>query len=484
MKLSMWMIANKLEGFELELDIESSAPAVLKSARRAYADHCVYVQQNGADVLCIGAGGTITIKNISAGLALVIIQSIFDFYDDWDDALHEAIKSKPPNFQQAIDISTAVFQNPLVLTDANYRVLGISSQYAVDSVDEEWRSLNEEGYSSVSVVKALNLSTYDFSLPRAQIIRLGYSPKFLTDFISVPILHDRTSYGTFGVRLLESRSSRGYMQLAEHFGLTLSAAMSAAENDAPPEDRRSWLISLLDGRVISDGELAKQLKYKNWDMGDEYLLCSFRARGGERISLRVEEQIHRIFQRQTGCMCIPFKEKLVVLANLRQMPQHQLTLQLDELADTFSLIYGMSLPFSGIKPIVDYFQQTEIVARLACSKNVPGGRCDYYDYAVDDMLVTALTNKSLYTCHPDIRMLREYDAENNTEYLSTLHTFLRCERSIVKSSQQLFIHRNTLVYRIKKINELIRCDLEDAYARMYLLLSIQTLELLDTMSMV
>ena len=41
MRLSMWMIANRLSSLDLELDIRSSAPAVLKSARRVYATNCV-----------------------------------------------------------------------------------------------------------------------------------------------------------------------------------------------------------------------------------------------------------------------------------------------------------------------------------------------------------------------------------------------------------------------------------------------------------
>lgn len=45
MKLSMWMIANRLTYFDLELHIKEHAPAILNSARLAYATNCVHVYQ-------------------------------------------------------------------------------------------------------------------------------------------------------------------------------------------------------------------------------------------------------------------------------------------------------------------------------------------------------------------------------------------------------------------------------------------------------
>ena len=52
MKLSMWMIANRLKPLNPEFQISDGSPAVLKSARRAYATNCVYVFPSGNDVIC------------------------------------------------------------------------------------------------------------------------------------------------------------------------------------------------------------------------------------------------------------------------------------------------------------------------------------------------------------------------------------------------------------------------------------------------
>lgn len=59
----------------------------------------------------------------------------------------------------------------------------------------------------------------------------------------------------------------------------------------------------------------------------------------------------------------------------------------------------------------------------------------------------------------------------------TLKGYLDNERSVTKTAAELFIHRNTIIYRIKKIQEFLRADLNEPYIRHYIRLSIRVLEL-------
>ena len=484
MKLSMWMIANKLEGFELELSIEPHAPAVLKSARRAYATDCIYVSQRGEDAVARGTGGEIVIHNINASLALVILQSIFDFYDDWDEELHAIVASAEPDFQRAVDISAGVFQNPIVLSDANYRVLGMSEQYGIDDVDEEWSILMRDGYHSVAAVRALNVSNYDFALQHAQIVRSGNTPHVQVDCITVPIFSGDAYYGRFTLIQLHPKSPRGYIQLSEHFAAVMTSAISRADGDLKHDDRRSWLFALLENNPIPDNELALQLRYYDWDIRDEFYVCTIQLRNeNDPQPGGIGVQTLKVLQRRVRCAGALYRNRIVLVLASRETTPNELTEHLEQIIEVYDVIYSISLPFTGVKNLPTYYKQTEIAAHLAAATGVSTVRCDYYDYAVDDMLLAPLTDKSAHSCHPDIRMLRTYDAANNTEYLQTLRTFLRHERSIVNTAQELFIHRNTLVYRIKKINELIGCNLDDAYTRIYLTHSIRIYELLDTLGL-
>lgn len=59
-------------------------------------------------------------------------------------------------------------------------------------------------------------------------------------------------------------------------------------------------------------------------------------------------------------------------------------------------------------------------------------------------------------------VLLEYDSEFEGSLLDTLEAFLACDRHIGNTANRLFVHRNTLKYRINRINEIMNCDLSDA----------------------
>jgi DNA-binding PucR family transcriptional regulator len=67
--------------------------------------------------------------------------------------------------------------------------------------------------------------------------------------------------------------------------------------------------------------------------------------------------------------------------------------------------------------------------------------------------------------------LLEYDRKNGTELAYSLYMYLICERNSIAASNTMFIHRNTLVYRLKKIDALVNIDYENFEERQYIILS-------------
>ena len=63
--------------------------------------------------------------------------------------------------------------------------------------------------------------------------------------------------------------------------------------------------------------------------------------------------------------------------------------------------------------------------------------------------------------HPAIDRIRQHDAHNNTNYLETLRTYLLHEMNYQKTADRLFVHKNTVIYRIQRIEELFFLNLHD-----------------------
>lgn len=63
-------------------------------------------------------------------------------------------------------------------------------------------------------------------------------------------------------------------------------------------------------------------------------------------------------------------------------------------------------------------------------------------------------------CHPRLLALKEKD-ELGEEALHLLETYLFNGRNVVATAKKLFIHRNTLAYRLEKLTEQLQMDLTE-----------------------
>lgn len=67
-----------------------------------------------------------------------------------------------------------------------------------------------------------------------------------------------------------------------------------------------------------------------------------------------------------------------------------------------------------------------------------------------------------------IKPIQEYDKKNNSSLTTVLRCYLKNNGSVKETSDQLFIHRNTVNYKINKIEELLNMDLSSLDSRLQL----------------
>ena len=68
-------------------------------------------------------------------------------------------------------------------------------------------------------------------------------------------------------------------------------------------------------------------------------------------------------------------------------------------------------------------------------------------------------------------MLEQEDNEKGTEFYKTLKEYLLMGNNVNLAAKKLFIHRNTMVYRLSKIHELLQIDLNDPEVSKRLMMS-------------
>ena len=56
-------------------------------------------------------------------------------------------------------------------------------------------------------------------------------------------------------------------------------------------------------------------------------------------------------------------------------------------------------------------------------------------------------------------MLEEHDRRHNSNYVETLQSYLEFDGSIQAMAQNMFTHRNTIIYRMNNIKKLLGTEL-------------------------
>lgn len=87
------------------------------------------------------------------------------------------------------------------------------------------------------------------------------------------------------------------------------------------------------------------------------------------------------------------------------------------------------------------------------------------------------TTEAHYFMKNYIEKLLNYSKKNNINLFQTLRVYLEQNGSIKKTSEKLFIHRSTLIYRLDKIKEILQLDIDDSDIRFNLMMTYKLYDL-------
>lgn len=479
MKISMWMIANRLNNFDLDINIKNDDPCTLKSARRAYATNCVHIFQSGNDVICNGEGNYIRIKDINVSQAFEIVQSIFDFYDDWHDNIFYAISKY--NFNELINYCYYVFNNPIVLIDANCKVLAISKQYKENDVDLEWQHLKKYNYSSINAIKYLR----DASAYGSTFYEQG--PKFYnfksdqlrSNCLSSSIYYNGLFSGRINVLEKDRLLNHGDYQILEYLVALIKPYISTLALSNDSSSVYDIFLSLINKENININDYDNQLKYIDWNKNDTYRICILYKESDPSIKSLLTMYCGIIENNLNYSKAFIKNNSLIVIFNENKIEFSKGLNILKDIINQCSMNLSISNSFTGLNRLDVYYNQLLYTINYQNTYlNKLSDIIYFYDHALNYIIESKFNEDILYACHPGILKLWKSDKNNDSnDKIDTLYTYLTNERSITKTSQLLFLHKNTLIYRIKKIEEQISCNLNDSYTREYIIFSIRVLNL-------
>ena len=118
---------------------------------------------------------------------------------------------------------------------------------------------------------------------------------------------------------------------------------------------------------------------------------------------------------------------------------------------------GMGSPAKGFGEIPKSYYQSVLALKVPYAENV----IRFSDTGLYSFLLTAFDQAALQDFHQKLfEPVLSYDKYHNSELYKTICTYVSCDANLAETSKNLHVHENTVKYRIKKIEALMKTDLK------------------------
>ena len=130
---------------------------------------------------------------------------------------------------------------------------------------------------------------------------------------------------------------------------------------------------------------------------------------------------------------------------------------------------GVSDAFTELGNLYQYYLQAKTA--MQNGQAYAGSLHHIKDYMVPYIFRLITSQNQLNMRHPALAEMKSYDGRHGTSYYEILKVYLQNGCSQTQAAEKLFLHRNTLIRKIEKMQKLFHIDLNNYEIRLHLMMS-------------
>lgn len=239
--------------------------------------------------------------------------------------------------------------------------------------------------------------------------------------------------------------------------------------------------SILDAEHLSREQVMAQARYLNIDLEGSFFVAeiaftSKKAESGweDEDFLAAGRNVKRMIRAEFSSfikqdiLILPQAGSILALIPDREETESCIEEFFSRIVDRAQREYGMDLRIGvgNSKAYLDEVKKSRNEASAALrAAEVSGLKGQIFFYRDQGIytLISHVDDSRILDAYVDekIGKLLQADELNDGNLHETLENYLNCSCNAKKTAEAMFLHRNTLNYRLKKIREILSCDLEN-----------------------
>jgi len=382
--------------------------------------------------------------------------------------------------QAIIDKAFEILQNPIIVADNSYKILAMyqdMSAYADREDLEEQRNL---GYVLQSNIDAMNKAKiYEQTREKGYPI---YSKEHSSShgWITALIYIHGIEVGQIGVMDSRHPFTEVDFELIDFLCKIVSLELQKSDFYRTNQGlmHSYFLADLLDNKVHDGTAIKQRMTNLGWNLASGlYILLlhdSSRNFFDGKAQL-ITQQLHNLMPHSRWVI---YHGQIVFLVSFTSTEAIRQNKQLLQYLSINHLTASISNRFDDIIAIQKYYQQAIKAAEFGHKlhpEDFLHFYSDYIFYHMGDIASLEYDLKDFF--HPSVLAITEYDKEHNTAFLETLKLYLTYIDQPALVAEKLYVHKNTVFYRMNKLKEQFNLNLDSGEERFHIHMTIKLMEL-------
>lgn len=245
--------------------------------------------------------------------------------------------------------------------------------------------------------------------------------------------------------------------------LAIELAKQQAIQAAEARIRGDVLRSILSGTIVDPASLQQQAADLGYDLLRPHVALLIAPADAAISAAQLQERLRRVLLRQQLAAPTLLREDLIICfcPSDEQLTQPYALLHM--LAGDTPIIAGLSTIASTVVHWTRAYDEAEQTLLLGRQLFGPRSFTAFSDLGVYRLLLELRSSSELRSFyHQTLSALAEHDRANGGELLHTLDGYFAALGNLHQAAEQLHIHRNTLIYRLRRITEISGLSLKRA----------------------
>jgi hypothetical protein len=293
--------------------------------------------------------------------------------------------------------------------------------------------------------------------------------------------------GRYEARLLveNKKGERFYggLSLVGYVGEHLEKIIAQQSDEKIPEtafyDFYNILKDLLQGLPKSEEEILHCLQVRGWQREHTYQLYVFqfiRPENGLVTRRYYQVEMERLFQE---CCILVDEEYLCCIWNLSltDPKAHNIRQELAIFLRENLCKAGISQEFTDISQLKQSYLEAAHALQIGTASNSTWWYHSFKPLILPYILQQAIKEIDVWRLyHPAIRTLIQYDQKEHTELVQTAYLYMKHRYNVTQTAEALFIHRTTMLFRLRRIELLTGIDWDDWKERLHMAITFELME--------